>query len=159
MIKRVLVPVDSSEHSSRAVSFATEMALRLDISLTFVHVLNRVLARRQLKRYVTHLESAPHPDEVEIDSVREALSRSGEEEGEALLEKVKAVAEELGVKEVDTRLEDGDPATVVVHIASGGDYDLIVLGRRGLGGLKGMVMGSVSHKVAATAACTVVMVN
>lgn len=159
MIKRILVPIDGSEHSGRAVRFGTELAVRFDASLTFVHVLNRVLAREPLKRYVTHLRSAPEPDMIEIESVEKTLARSGEAEGVELLERVAAEAEAAGVSDVSTRLLDGNPASVIVHEADSGDYDLVVLGRRGVGGVKGLLVGSVSQRVASAAAPTVVMVN
>ncbi|NNM32256.1 MAG: universal stress protein, partial [Gemmatimonadetes bacterium] len=69
MITRILVPVDGSEHSGRAAAFATELAVRFEASLTFLHVLDRVLAREPLKRYVAHLRSEPEPDLYEIESV------------------------------------------------------------------------------------------
>ena len=159
MIKHILVPIDSSEHSGRVVAFATELAVKLDASITFLHVLTRVLARESLKRYVASLEAAPNPDLAEIGTVQKALSRSGEDEGTELLTKGRLAAEKLGIRDVTTLLRDGDPASVIVHEAESGMYDLVILGRRGLGGLRGLVMGSVSHKVSATAECTVVIVT
>ena len=159
MIRRILVPIDDSEHSRRAVAFATELAVRFEASLTFLHVLGRILAREPLKRYVEHLRSAPEPDLIEIESVEKALSRSGEEEAVDLLARVESSAEAAGVREVGTRLLDGDAARVIVGEADRGGYDLIVLGRRGTGGWKGVLVGSVSQRVASAAATTVVMVN
>lgn len=159
MITRILVPVDGSEHSERAVAFAIELAVRFEASVTFVHVLTRVLARQQLKRYVEHLQSASEPDEIEIESVKKALSRSGETEGAGLLERVKSEAEAAGVGDVNTSLADGEPAGVIVREADRGGYDLVVMGRRGVGGFRGLLVGSVSQRVASAAMPTVVMVN
>lgn len=159
MIQRLLVPVDGSEHSGRAAAFATELAVPFEASLTFVHVLNQVLAREQLKRYVAHLQSAPEPDLIEIESVEKTLSRSGETEGLSLLERVKSEAEAAGVREVGTKLLDGEASRVIVDEANRGGYDLVVLGRRGLGGLKGLLVGSVSQQVAARSEPTVIMVS
>ena len=159
MITRILVPVDGSEPSDRAAAFATEVAVRFEASLTFVHVLTRVLARQQLKRYVEHLESAHEPDEIEIESVEKVLAKSGESEGEELLARMRSKAEEEGVLVVSTSLLDGEPAGTIVREADSGGYDLVVLGRRGVGGVKGLLMGSVSQRVASAAAPTVVMVN
>jgi nucleotide-binding universal stress UspA family protein len=39
------------------------------------------------------------------------------------------------------------------------DFDLVVMGRRGLGGIKGLLMGSLSHKISSMADCTVVTVK
>ncbi len=159
MITRILVPIDGSEHSSRAAAFATELAVRFEAPLTFLHVLDRVVAREQLKRYLAHLESAREPDLFEIESVEKTLSRSGEKEGVRLLDQMKSSAQAAGVREVNTSLLDGQPAGVIVGKAESGSFDLVVLGRRGAGGLKGLLAGSVSQRVASAASATVVMVN
>ena len=159
MITRILVPVDGSEHSGRAVAFATEVAARFGASITFLHVLTQVLAREPLKRYLAHLQAAPEPDLIEIESVEKTLAKSGEPEGLELLQRVTSKAEAAGVNDVSTSLLDGDPAGLIVREAGTGGYDLIVLGRRGVGGFKGLLVGSVSQRVASAAVPTVVMVN
>ena len=53
----------------------------------------------------------------------------------------------------------GDPAPAILDHAREVGADMIVLGSRGLGDLKGLVMGSVSHKVACLAPCTCVAVT
>ena len=54
---------------------------------------------------------------------------------------------------------DDDPAKAILRLVDTGKYDLIVMGRRGIGGLKGLLMGSLSHKVSNMADCTVVTVK
>lgn len=159
MITRILVPVDGSEHSGRAAAFATELAVRFEASLTFLHVLDRVLAREALKRYVAHLRAEPEPDLYEIESVEKTLARSGEDEGVKLLDRMASAAESAGVTDVNTTLLDGHPAGMTIEEAERGGYDLVVLGRRGASGLKGLLAGSVSQRVASEASATVVMVN
>ena len=159
MITRILVPVDGSEHSSRAAAFATELAVRFEASITFLHVLDQVLAREPLKRYVAHLRAAPEPDQYEIESVEKTLARSGEDEGIQLLDRLTSAAKAAGVGEVNQTLLDGYPASVVVSEAERGGHDLVVMGRRGAGGLRGLLTGSVSQRVSSAAPATVVMVS
>jgi nucleotide-binding universal stress UspA family protein len=78
MPKMILLPVDGSESSLRAVSFAAELAAKLQASVLLLHVLERLPARLQLKDYLTALEQDPVSNGGEIESVRNALSQSGE---------------------------------------------------------------------------------
>jgi nucleotide-binding universal stress UspA family protein len=52
----------------------------------------------------------------------------------------------------------GDPANVALKVAREADADLIVVGRRGLGGLSKLLLGSVSEKIVAHAHCAVTAV-
>ena len=79
--------------------------------------------------------------------------------GERLMSRAGARAREKGVQQVRTLLEDGDPAATILRLAKGLDADMIVLGSRGLGDVKGLLLGSVSHKVAHLAECTCVAVK
>jgi len=54
---------------------------------------------------------------------------------------------------------EGDPAGRIVEAARKRGADLIVIGSRGLGDLQGMLLGSVSHKVAQLAPCTCIIVR
>lgn len=158
-ITRILVAVDHSEHSERAATFATELATKFGASITFLHVLTKVLGREQTKRYLAYLESTPHPNPVETESLRKELAQSGEVEGLDLLTQLESAAQADGVQNVDTSLRDGDPATVILHVAHQGGYDAVVLGRRGMGSIKGLLTGSVSQKVASWGKHTIILVN
>jgi nucleotide-binding universal stress UspA family protein len=56
-------------------------------------------------------------------------------------------------------VELGDPATHIVSHAANADVDLICVGRRGLGNVGGLLLGSVSHKVSHIAGQTVATVQ
>ena len=159
MTNSLLVPVDGSGNSRRAVRFAAELAAKLGGSLLLLHVLDKLPARKELKHYLQILEVAPNRDEAEIESVLDALAKSGEERGLKILEEAARLAKEAGAQRVDTALEDGDPAAEILRYVDGGKYDVVVMGRRGLGSLKGFLMGSLSHKISNVADCTVVTVN
>ncbi len=64
-----------------------------------------------------------------------------------------------GVKEIIKVVEEGDPALLILDSAKKHSADMIVMGNRGLGGLKGLLVGSVSHKVSQHAKCTCVTVR
>ncbi len=159
MISRILVPIDHSEHSRRAVTFAADLAVGFGASVRFLHVLTKVLGRQQLTRYADLLGTTPEADASELAEIREKLAASGEVEGLELLEQARSHAVHAGVSEVETTLDDGDPATVILHQVFLGQHDVVVLGRRGMGNLKGLLAGSVSQKVAAWGRCTVILVK
>jgi nucleotide-binding universal stress UspA family protein len=67
--------------------------------------------------------------------------------GKQILGKAESEAKERGVKNVEKTVMKGDPAEVIINYAKEGDSDMIVIGSRGLGGVKGLMLGSVSSKV------------
>ena len=58
-----------------------------------------------------------------------------------------------------TQVVDGDPASNIIAAAGHEKAELVVMGRRGLGNVAGLVMGSVSHKVAHLAECACLTVK
>jgi nucleotide-binding universal stress UspA family protein len=82
----------------------------------------------------------------------------GLEERRAEVEEARGLLAGRGLV-VDLRAVVGAPADVIVEEAARSDADLIVVGARGLNGAERLVMGSVSSKVARTAACSVLIVR
>ena len=70
-----------------------------------------------------------------------------------------ADASNRGIKDISLAIEDGDPGDRIVECATRENADLIVLGRRGLGQLKELFIGSVSHKVSQLAPCACLTVT
>ena len=61
--------------------------------------------------------------------------------------------------DVSTKLDMGHPAEKIIQTAENGNFDLIVMGSRGLSGVKKLMFGSVSARVADKATCPVVIVK
>jgi nucleotide-binding universal stress UspA family protein len=61
--------------------------------------------------------------------------------------------------ELDTHTREGDPAEVIIEVANEQQADLIVVGSRGLTGIKRFRLGSVSNKVSHHAPCSVMIVR
>ncbi|TLY05338.1 MAG: universal stress protein, partial [Thaumarchaeota archaeon] len=70
----------------------------------------------------------------------------------------KQIADKSGVK-LETVIAEGDAASSIAGYAHKEDFDLIIIGGRGLGRFKEMVLGSVSNKVLHHAKCSVLMVK
>lgn len=159
MLKTILLPVDGSDPSLRALNFAAKLAAELPAPILLLHVIDELPSRQQLKHYLFLLERNPASNEAEIESVRDALSQSGAKQGSEILAEAELLLKEGGVKDVSTAIQDGDPATVILRLAESGEYDLVVMGRRGRGRLEGLFMGSVSNKVLSLADCPVVTIK
>ena len=78
---------------------------------------------------------------------------------ERILIDARTRAEAIGAPDVATEVKWGDPAEAIIEAARAGQADTIVIGRRGRGSvLAGLLLGSVSQKVASLAPCIVTIV-
>ena len=147
MFSRILVPIDGSAHSMKAVETAIELARTYDSDLTFLHVTTKLNLPDQLKDYIRGEQLAGH-DLLAID---EATKR--------IIADISVRAEAEGVKKVHTIFREGKPARTIVAYARSAEIDAIVMGSRGLSEPEVALLGSVSHKVASLADCTVMIVK
>jgi len=144
MFKHVLVPVDGSEHAARAIDIASDLAKHYGAKLTLIHVLTRAGGYR----VPAELESY-----AELEHIRITEHDVIETVGREILAKAAARAQANGAADCATLLESGDPTQQIAQAVAEAGVDLIVMGRRGLGDLKGLLLGSVSHKVAQAVDC------
>jgi nucleotide-binding universal stress UspA family protein len=132
-MKHILVGFDGSPNSLRALEEALDVA-QPDTRIT-------VVAAAQ----------PPAPPDYDVPDGTEAR-----EQREHELDDARRLLEELG-RTGEVVAVNGAPADVLVAEAEQRGADLIVVGRRGLTGAERLVMGSVSAKVARTAACSVLI--
>lgn len=144
----ILVAIDGSEHSGRAIEFAAEMAKTFDAGLTILTVLSSITPVPMAMGAYAEMESL-------YQTKGDASTRVGED----VCDTAEKIARENGVTLVETRVETGSPAHVIVDLANEIDADVIVMGRRGLGDLGGLLLGSVSHKVGHLADRTLITVK
>ncbi len=146
MVAHVLVPVDGSKHAEKAVRLAAEIAAASGARLTLLHVAAIDEVPKELTRF------------AEIESVGEAAAADVRRIiGERILESAEAIARKAGVAKPALMLDYGDAAETILAVAARRKADLIVIGSRGLGRLKALLMGSVSQKIAAHAPCSVLI--
>jgi nucleotide-binding universal stress UspA family protein len=177
MIRRVLVAVDGSEHADRALDLACGIASRFEADLIALHVVpDKPLseAERRMAEVEFQAEIARDFDPARFADARgdvrlmsQRLTEQAAETGrrfrvalgERLMEDAKARARDQSVASVRTVMREGDPGAAILQIAKEEKADLIVMGRRGLGDLAGLLLGSVSHKVAHLAECACLTVK
>ena len=128
-MNKILVPIDASPGAKRALEVAVEIAApNPDAHLELVYVV-----------------PIPLLDESQTVSFKAILDMMLSD-GETLLAQAKEETGDVGDR-VDTILLKGvNPASELLKLIDQSDYDLVVIGNRGLSGLK-EYMGSISHKV------------
>ncbi len=141
----ILVGVDGSEHSRRALGWAVKEAARLHLSLTVLTV------RPPAPRPATHIFwNIPLLDEED--------GQEHERERKAVQDFVNLAAQETGdaIPEITVEVVAGDAAEELIRASH--DAELLVVGRRGSGGFAKLHLGSVSSKVTHHAACPTVVI-
>ncbi len=78
---------------------------------------------------------------------------------ETVLKVAKQKAEKFGAKKIETAIGTGDPATSILGFVKRRKADMVVVGTRGLGKLKGTILGSVSRKIADSAETSCLIVR
>lgn len=136
MIKKVLAAVDGSEHSLKAVDYAIDIALKYGCEMYLIHVVNKVEIPDEIIKFANVEKIEEPPEYLVLNEI-----------GHRILKKAEETAKEKGVQEVRAIIQKGDPADKITAFARDNDIDWIFLGSRGLGGVKALLMGSVSNKV------------
>lgn len=137
MFDRILLAVDGSEQSDRAVSLASEIAKESNSEVLVFHVREKAAVR--FGSYDVDL------DEAEVD-IADNKTRK---------------LKDLGISARPERVTDfyGNTAKRIVSAADEYGADVIVMGSRGLSNVGGFFLGSVAHKVLQSAPCPVLVVR
>ncbi|GGP21896.1 universal stress protein YxiE [Thermocladium modestius] len=130
MLKKILVAIDGSPQSSKALDIAIDMAKRFESKLYIVHVIEE-------QKYMLAINYPPAYPEM-VDS----LLKNAKE----LLDEAAKKAMEQGVN-AEQLLERGDAASKIIDAADNLCVDMIVMGSRGLRGVTKFLLGSVSERV------------
>lgn len=139
MYSTIIVALDGSEQSLLAVKHARAIAECFRSKLILVHAFPYTSDARDSMAYNNLV----------------ALRVKG---GEAIIETARKLLGQTSIK-VDEDLLEGPAAEAILSVAGTRKADLIIMGSRGMGSLKGMVFGSVSTKVSHYAACPVMVVR
>ena len=147
MFSKILVPLDGSDHAQRAAHVAIDLAGKYGSHVIFLTVTRKFKMSDQVRRFMTAENLMGEPQYL-IDEMSKAI-----------LSEVREYARQREFKNFDAIVREGQPARTIADFAKNHSVDLIVMGRRGLGDLEGMLLGSVSHKVASLADCIVTLVK
>jgi nucleotide-binding universal stress UspA family protein len=175
-MERVMVALDGSARSEKALDLASDIAARYGAEL--ICCMSCPTSRSRMRSAIWSRSSTwtrLPPASPRSPSNRRATRASAPSRvlqhyadvarqfrqalGQRLISQARARARDKGVRAVQNLLEDGDPASTILCLAKGLHVDMIFLGSRGLGDAQGLLLGSVSHKVAHLAECTCVSVK
>jgi nucleotide-binding universal stress UspA family protein len=127
-LSKILVAIDGSEIAEKALEYAVQLAKKHKAKVTLLNV-----------------------GESKLFGFKPKVAK---EVGERVLS---GAAVKVKGLEVNTQLEFGNPAETIIEVAEKGNYDLIVVGSRGLSSVKRFLLGSVSDDVSHHAKCSVLI--
>ena len=125
-IKKILVPLDGSKNSIRGLDVAIHMARQCQATITGLYVIG--ITRPKTNEPITSLEK------ILLDHAQK------------IMKKGKLKAAQQGILFFD-RVSYGDDGKRIVDIAERKNFDLIVIGSRGMGAAKEIFLGSTSNYV------------
>ncbi|MBN2236144.1 MAG: universal stress protein [Bacteroidales bacterium] len=148
MIKNILVPIDGSGLTEKIMAFAIDLAEKYQANVTLLSVLEKpsptlinqgtLFTPNSTKKFVEDLEKYHK---------------------KVLLDATKKIEGKKSTVTISSMLVEGRPADKIIEVSQKGKYDLIVIGSRGLGGIKEFFLGSVSDRVADEATCPVLIIK
>lgn len=140
MFKKILLAADGSDHSVRAAKKAAELAKLSgrDAEITVVYVIDGQTSK---------VDVLHNPDRTVVEEKRRL--------------RLHPVTSLFNSEDLNFKLEKllGEPGPAIVEYANKNEFDVVVVGSRGLNGLQEMVLGSVSHKVAKRVKAPVMIVK
>ena len=141
-MQKILVATDGSRGANRAVIAAAQLAKATGAELSILTVGDNY-SNQNLRQLIR--------GEGDIGEALELLSNQ-------ILDQARKRAARIGKANIKLRVSWGDATKVILETAQREDVDVIVIGRRGRGRLTGLLLGSVSQKIASLAPCIVMIV-
>jgi len=147
-VRKALIAVDGSPDSLAASRFVASLPVDGKVEIVLLGVVERAAVLMA-------------PGEVFASSIQDAIARvteEGQEERREILARVSRTFVNRA-RAVESSVVIGHPADEIVRTAAGPDIGLVVVGARGLGRFKRLILGSVSERVLHHAACPVLVVK
>lgn len=141
MFSRILVPIDGSDNSYRAFDASLLLSEKLGAEVTVIHV----------------MEDIPVSYVVSEKLLREIVD-AYKRENQLILSKCSEIATKKGLV-IQTKLLQGNPGSTILDFCEKEKYDIIIMGSRGMGKFKELVLGSVSNKVLHHSSCPVMIIR
>lgn len=148
MYKNIVVGTDGSETAATAVQHAATLAKSTGATLHIVH------AFQEVSVHVAALSASSGGPVVDLAPLNAAINDSAR----SVCAAAGAGPSKEGVT-VELHAVNADPATALMTVSESVGADLLVVGNRGMSGMKRFVLGSVPNKIAHHAPCSLLIVN
>lgn len=130
---KILVPIDGSESANNAVKYALALAKgHSKIEITLITTVNI---------------SDFYSDTWDVGTVNESLIAAAKEHYATILEKAEVLFKAEGISLKTVLIDSGNPAKAIIDMVEKQGFEQIIMGTRGLTGLKNLILGSVANKV------------
>ncbi|WP_145948487.1 universal stress protein [Paenibacillus sp. Y412MC10] len=143
MFDKMMVAIDQAEITNKLLDAAVEIAQNKQTQVTLVHV---------SQEYVSN--GMTYVPENFLEEILNEMEKAGLEQ----LQQAKSKLKSAGINPETVHLK-GDPAHEILNYARDTEQQLIIIGSRGLRGIKEMMLGSVSHKVSQLSNCPVLIMH
>ena len=138
-IEKILLPVDGSEHSMNASRYAVDLAKQMKAEIVLIHCYSSFPTMMEGKVFEGVIDELKATANKVLDPYRELLKGSA-------------------VPFTDEIIE-GPTAEAINLLAKNEKCDIVIMGSRGCGDIKGLLLGSVTHRVLQTSPCPVLIIR
>ncbi|HAA47589.1 MAG TPA: universal stress protein [Synergistaceae bacterium] len=145
MPRKMLVAVDLSRMGEQVVDYGLNLAARLDVSASFLHVVPHPYLFKGYEPWVPR------------EGIDQEVSQIARKRLLYYIRQSEAKNPELRHVECDIHVLEGNPGDVIIRFAKEHDYNLIVTGYRGHSAIERLVVGSTASTVARYAHCSVLI--
>jgi nucleotide-binding universal stress UspA family protein len=161
LITKILVGIDGSENSEKALDEALEIADKFDASVLILNVFQpppetgyqlNMFAQPQTPGYAQEPAGYQPNMAYSIKDFRKVHE-------EVLLKATERATKLKPALKITAELKEGDTSSQIVETAINGEFDLIVVGHKGNSEIKELFLGSTSERVAHRAKCNVLITN
>lgn len=143
MFDKMMVAIDQAEITNKLLDAVVEIARNKQTQVTLVHV---------SQEYVSN--GMTYVPENFLEDILNEMEKAGLEQ----LQQAESKLKSAGINPETVHLK-GDPAHEILNYARDTEQQLIIIGSRGLRGIKEMMLGSVSHKVSQLSHCPVLIMH
>ncbi|WP_411553733.1 universal stress protein [Paenibacillus lautus] len=143
MFDKIMVAIDKAEITNKLLNATVEIAHNKQTQITLVNV---------SQDYVSN--GMTYVPENFLEDILNVMEKASWEQ----LHQAKSKLNSAGINPETVHLK-GDPGYEILNYARETEQQLIIIGSRGLRGVKGMMLGSVSHKVSQLSSCPVLIVH